>query len=483
MSVIDSERGVLVIRIVYDGPPLSGKTTSLRSLAKRLSAATVTSPGEVDGRTTFFDWVEYVGGLFDGRQIRCQIVSVPGQRELRHRRDMLLASADAVVFVCDSRTDSFVAGIKGLEDLATHCRTREPPVGIVVQANKRDAPDAVPRDTMRSALDAIAPMVLVDSIATDGEGVREAFVLAVRLALDRTRALATDGELPHGPPADDTPDDLLARLRSLEDNLEGKRRSIPPLGDVERLLPEPHGGAVAWTPGDEELFVPDPMMPGGRIWPPVDGRALLHEVARLGLSPLRTARGDWWASGHGWRFHSAGAAVFSDPHDARQRLVEWARLHASYTALLSKGRALILAEAGKLGQRLWQLLQTEAALRDRLAEVGQLEPQELASKLHQMAEHLLRARELLAESPIGLRCTLWTVSGDLGSKPRFVGLMPGPGDAPRMEPDDADLVMREFGPRLRELEQERTDYAAVRESLHELASRRDVAGVMLAELA
>jgi signal recognition particle receptor subunit beta len=483
MPVIDDERGVLVVRIVYDGPPLSGKTTSLRSLAQRLSAATVTSPGEVDGRTTFFDWVEYVGGLFDGRQIRCQIVSVPGQRELRHRRDVLLASADAVVFVCDSRAEAFPLGMTALGDLVTHCRTREPPVGVVVQANKRDAPDAVPREHLRAALDAIAPMVLVDSVATDGEGVREAFVLAVRVALDRTRAISVEGGLGHGLPEDDTPDDLLARLRALDSDVEAKRRSIPPLGDVERLLPEPHGAEVAWTPGDEDLFVPDPMMPGGRIWPPVDGRALLHEVSRFGLAPLRTARGDWWASGHGWRFHSAGAALFTDAYEARHKLVDWARLHANSVDILSRGRALILAEAGKRGQRLWQLVQTEPALRDRLADIAQLEAHELAAKLHQMGEHLLRAREMLAKSPIGLRCTLWTVSADVASQPRFVGLMPGPGDPPRIEPEGANLVLREFGPRLRELEQEHPHYAAVRECLHDLAARRDVAGVTLAELA
>ena len=76
MAVIDDTRGVLVVRIVYDGPALSGKTTSLKALARGVSSQ-VTTPAESAGRTLFFDWVDYVGGLFDGRQIRCQIVSVP----------------------------------------------------------------------------------------------------------------------------------------------------------------------------------------------------------------------------------------------------------------------------------------------------------------------------------------------------------------------------------------------------------------------
>src|SRR5690349_6479428 len=98
MPTLDKERGVLIVRVVYDGPPHSGKTTTLRSLAKGLGVE-IHSPEERDGRTLFFDWVEYVGGLFEGRQIRCQIVSVPGQAELAERRKLLLQSADAVVLV------------------------------------------------------------------------------------------------------------------------------------------------------------------------------------------------------------------------------------------------------------------------------------------------------------------------------------------------------------------------------------------------
>src|SRR5689334_2691549 len=101
MPTIDATQGVLVVRIVYDGPALSGKTTSLKSLAQGV-ASRLECPEERDGRTLYFDWMEYVGGLFEGRQISCQIISVPGQRELAHRRALLLDSADAVVCVLDT---------------------------------------------------------------------------------------------------------------------------------------------------------------------------------------------------------------------------------------------------------------------------------------------------------------------------------------------------------------------------------------------
>src|SRR5690349_12855697 len=129
MPTIDESHGWLVVRIVYDGPALSGKTTSLRALAQGL-ASKVESPEERDGRTLYFDWVEYVGGLYEGRQIRCQVLSVPGQRELSHRRKLLVESADAVVCVLDTRREELDFGLAWLGELVPFCRQGSPPIGV-----------------------------------------------------------------------------------------------------------------------------------------------------------------------------------------------------------------------------------------------------------------------------------------------------------------------------------------------------------------
>jgi len=124
MAIIDDTRGVLVVRIVYDGPALSGKTTSLRALAQGVSSK-VDCPAELAGRTLYFDWVDYVGGLFDGRQIRCQIVSVPGQKDLSHRRKLLLETADAVVLVLDTRQLEWDFGLGWVRDTVPFCRGKK----------------------------------------------------------------------------------------------------------------------------------------------------------------------------------------------------------------------------------------------------------------------------------------------------------------------------------------------------------------------
>jgi signal recognition particle receptor subunit beta len=486
MAIIDESKGVLVVRIVYDGPAMSGKTTSLRSLARGVSSR-VECPDELGGRTLFFDWVDYVGGLFEGRQIRCQIVSVPGQRALSHRRRLLLETADAVVLVLDTRQDEWESALGWVRETVPYCRVKDPPVGLVLQANKRDALDAVTREAMRDSLNRIAPVAVVPSTATTGDGIREAFVLAVRLALDRVRVLSATGRLPVGKPSEDHAQELLERMRAAEK--EGAQRandtfarSVASSLDTELAPWEPMQGGPApdVEPMDERMFVPDPMMPGGMIWPPVDGRALLHEVASLSIRPARTGRADWCGSGSGFRFHSFGQALFADLPSARNDLIEWARQHAANAAHLSNGRAVILADAGRGRLRLWQIVRADDTLRERLAAaVGLAEPRQVASEVLSVAVRLALARESFAEATVDLPCTLWTVAAGSASascepsarsRPAFVGLMPYRGSVPAPEIAGRALLERELVPHLREMRRSRVDYDDVGAELLSLAA-------------
>src|SRR5262245_23954540 len=198
MAVLDTARSEIVIRVVYDGPPEAGKTTSMRALAASLAQRTLSPEEDPAGRTLWFDWMEYVGGRFEGCQIRCQIVSVPGQAELVRRRHALLEAADVVVFVGDSTPSRWALALGYLSDLR---RALQPTIGVVFQANKRDAVDRIGLDEIRLRIgDARWSIGIVESVAADGTGIREAFVYAVRLALDRVREQMSRGALPHGPP-------------------------------------------------------------------------------------------------------------------------------------------------------------------------------------------------------------------------------------------------------------------------------------------
>ena len=63
MAVLDPRSDAVVIRVVYDGAPMAGKSTSVGALGRGLGSQVFT-PAEVSGRTLYFDWLDYTGGLF-----------------------------------------------------------------------------------------------------------------------------------------------------------------------------------------------------------------------------------------------------------------------------------------------------------------------------------------------------------------------------------------------------------------------------------
>lgn len=429
MALIDPATGAVVIRIVYDGAPFAGKTTSLRSLAGGLGA-TVRSPGEVDGRTLYFDWLDYTGGLFEGRRIRCQIVSVPGQAILAPRRRRLLSSADVVVYVSDTTATGFAAEaghLGSLRDVLSHLPA--PPVGVVVQANKRDTADAVPLDELRDRMRDLGLVAgIVETRATQGDGVREAFVLAVRLALDRVRELMRSGALRTASPEAGTADDLLAALRAADAPLralddaatlphirlidvaaprEPAKGSVPtPAAEAIARVLEENAAAAAPAPaatpppapapvptpalapvpmprtmGERPPLLPDAGVASGLVWPVVVGRTILSELDPSSYVRVRQD-GAWEAiSQRRWRLHSAPEARYADPEAGRAMLVRWARQHAALCAVLTPERCIVLGGDHDGGLRAWQVVRIRPTLRTLLDELLGGSPAALARAL------------------------------------------------------------------------------------------------------
>lgn len=185
MAYFDSETGCLNLQVVYDGAPFSGKTSSVVSLGRLLGREVVISE-QHNERTAYFDWLELAGGDCHGRPIKNRVVSVPGQQELEHRRDVILSGADAIVLVVDSSAQAFAQTVEHFESLKAKLAGRSSHVPILLQLNKRDAEDALPRDEVTALLDPSLPVV--ETVATTGNGVREALVLVVGEAVRELRA-------------------------------------------------------------------------------------------------------------------------------------------------------------------------------------------------------------------------------------------------------------------------------------------------------
>jgi len=202
MAVFDESKDNIVIRIVYVGPPFAGKTESLRKLSQILTGKSdghgLYSPSDAYGRTLHFDWFDHSAGIFHGRPIRCQIIAVPGQTTLTQRRKMLVDMADSVIFVADSTAARWTKNREFLDEIIPWIKEPQPPIAMVFQLNKQDRPSAYPVDTFQKLLDELNypnPIVRPSS-ATTGEGLRETFITAVSLALDRVHAMIAMDALP-----------------------------------------------------------------------------------------------------------------------------------------------------------------------------------------------------------------------------------------------------------------------------------------------
>jgi hypothetical protein len=177
---------------VYYGPPHSGKTSNLRALhaaVDKLNRGRLMTLDTRDDRTLFFDLLP----LFfraSGFAFQIKVYTVPGQPVHEATRRVVLAHADAVAFVADSRADQGEANRQSWRNLELNLKALSlDQVPVLVQYNKRDLPDAVPL----AAIDRFGAAAIHEASAKRGVGVVETFFALVGRAweyLDAERRLS-----------------------------------------------------------------------------------------------------------------------------------------------------------------------------------------------------------------------------------------------------------------------------------------------------
>jgi signal recognition particle receptor subunit beta len=196
VALVDRRTNSVVLRIVYDGPPEAGKATNLKLLCERLSLRQpIADPAQERG--LYLDWLDATGESIGGPRVRCQLVNVPRQLQFARRGRAILDSADAVVFIADSRASAAPRTKAALRSLVRGLGNR-PDVPLVLQANKQDLPGAQPPSDLHQALGLAARVPVIAAQASGGAGVVETFSLAVRVAVDHVRARLVAGELGEG---------------------------------------------------------------------------------------------------------------------------------------------------------------------------------------------------------------------------------------------------------------------------------------------
>jgi len=175
-------------KLVYYGPPQSGKTTNLEQIHRLTDPRGVSrlvSLNTGQDRTLFFDLLPFSLGNVAGYDFKLQLYTVPGQVQYNATRRVVLSGADGVVFVADSRRATLKENLASLENMKVNLlanRLVPEKVPLVMQYNKRDLGEVLALEELDAALNTWHRPAFA-SVAATGQGVMDAFIAAVQQML------------------------------------------------------------------------------------------------------------------------------------------------------------------------------------------------------------------------------------------------------------------------------------------------------------
>ena len=178
---LNFEKKEMILKIVYFGPSMGGKTTNLQNIHNLLAPdlkSQFVSINTMDDRTLFFDFFDVTTSAKWGSgriKFRFELYTVPGQVKYEETRKLVMKGADGVVFVADSQSSKMPDNLYSradLDEILVQYGQSPEAFPIVFQYNKRDLPNIDPIEKMRKVLN---PQTRPDfgSIATKGVNIME----------------------------------------------------------------------------------------------------------------------------------------------------------------------------------------------------------------------------------------------------------------------------------------------------------------------
>jgi len=193
MAFINYSAREINCKLVYYGPGLCGKTTNLKYIYEKTAAdakGKMISLATETERTLFFDFLPLSLGEIRGFKTRFHLYTVPGQVFYDASRKLILKGVDGVVFVADSQEERFEANIESLENLRANLREQGydfDKLPVVLQYNKRDLPNAVTLEELKTALNPTGKIADFEAAAQSGKGVFETLKALARLVLQELK--------------------------------------------------------------------------------------------------------------------------------------------------------------------------------------------------------------------------------------------------------------------------------------------------------
>lgn len=185
MALFNRTKREINAKIVYFGPPLAGKATTLHFIHRKLKpeyrGAMKTMGGQMD-RMLFFDFMPPELGEVNDHRVRFHLYTVQGEVTNPSTWKTVLKGADGVVFIADASPESRTVTRDSMESLRGYLQSygqELEKLPCVIQCNKSDLPDALsPEEVARVIASAGFPAVKASS--RTGEGVLQVLSTVVK---------------------------------------------------------------------------------------------------------------------------------------------------------------------------------------------------------------------------------------------------------------------------------------------------------------
>lgn len=185
--IIDHCDKTISIKIVYFGPALSGKTTTIKALFSHFGKGeALQSIESTVNRTLFFD---YGTVTFQNEEwkLKLHIYTTTGQDFYFVTRPITLRAVDGVIFIADSKEEVYERNLASWQELISYFRESLKEIPIILAFNKQDLPDKFnPRNFLDEIkYDKFRVLEWKFTIALSGEGVLDCFEDILRLILGK----------------------------------------------------------------------------------------------------------------------------------------------------------------------------------------------------------------------------------------------------------------------------------------------------------
>ncbi|MFO8035123.1 MAG: ADP-ribosylation factor-like protein [Anaerolineales bacterium] len=180
------------LKIVYYGPSLSGKTTTLQYIHSKTHPdrrGDLVSLKTREDRTLYFDYMQIELGKIAGLKPRFNIYTVPGQVYYKQTRKLVLKGADGVVFVADSQRNRLFENVRAVRDMRKDLQDlgfNPEEIPLVLQCNKRDLEDVVPVGAIKEHL-GMNGVPTIETVAIRGDGVLDGLKTIINRVVSKTQ--------------------------------------------------------------------------------------------------------------------------------------------------------------------------------------------------------------------------------------------------------------------------------------------------------